>query len=987
MDFDVISWAVGQVAGRLLSGITKTDLPQRLNNAVKNWAKSLPANERLVPEAICNALFLNSEPNENSQTRPALCKLREQIQSKQLPTEKMWFSALLERWEKVREDLGQDSQSFFLLEEVKAKLHIRDLAHKLYYECPKDVAIFTKYVVDSLEEIKATLLVKPQSDNLVTDSKDLKDCLLTHLNNQIEKQKNCRKYIPDIYVEIDKLKDNARYFVAPVTFWPKIIEEINRVNVNYLNSLLKVYGLDEFKIEIPESLKKISNISQIDSKAADLIGLLNGKITYLKTLEELRKNYQEVLTENKWYFFRDTGWKFEGAIHKITWTIEAIIESIHCIYAKVFCITSKAGQGKTNFVCDFAESVLKKRSSPCLYFNARDFNYTLLDKIDEYIVKTVSYDSQFRDLPSFLREIEAICAEENTTFTIIIDGLNEHINITEFSDVLEKLIERLLNCEYVRIILTCRTEYFEQRFGNIGVASFKEHIFFCENINTQMHKVKKERLLNGYLRFFNISFYSMATAVRERLASDPLLLRIFCEAYGDPKSKVPIKLPAVYHIYKEELFSTYFKNKLIAIAQKDSAAKNLRIGYKSKYQEFLCYIIAKMVQNKTYENTPVTGIPSIHFDVLEQMLDEDIILRKDLITQDDILNPACEVINFTFDEFRDYLIAHYLVNNVFNKNPSNFNNLITELIVPDSPIAEGVSRFIFCMSKRKKNPMLNRLIKSTPWYDDIYLDSIFSVSDDLIEKDDIDTICQRFKQNIYESSFIIYSLIHRFDIDTFKNLNINKLIEILINLDENDYEKYVVPVFKRRDNYSYARTKNHFTLDIDDFIKQLFTLLSNEDLDRERRFIKFFELLIYLFPIKNNSLESPAPHLYNKFGLEYPNFAVEQLIKAVEVKNVFTEFLVWQTITHVCENNVDFPDDFVKSIVCNLMKAPYDVRNRQSALSEILIGDSTEARKFRFLSQMSQKKPKIFSSHEIAYITKHYDYFFPLDEVYHDHSN
>ena len=187
--------------------------------------------------------------------------------------------------------------------------------------------------------------------------------------------------------------------------------------------------------------------------------------------------------------------------------------------------------------------------------------------------------------------------------------------------------------------------------------------------------------------------------------------------------------------------------------QKDLSTEGLRIGYKRKYQELLCDIIYKMIKTKKYENILVTVIPSTHLGVLEQMLDEDIIFRKDLTTQDDILNPAYEVINFTFDEFRDYLIANYLINNIFDKDPDKLNGLLTELIVPESPIAEGVSRFIFCISKRKNSSTLNKLIKNTSWYDYIFLDSIFSVSDDLIGKEDIDTICRRFKQSICKCIF------------------------------------------------------------------------------------------------------------------------------------------------------------------------------------------------------------------------------------------
>ena len=58
---------------------------------------------------------------------------------------------------------------------------------------------------------------------------------------------------------------------------------------------------------------------------------------------------------------------------------------------------------------------------------------------------------------------------------------------------------------------------------------------------------------------------------------------------------------------------------------------------------------------------PIKQIPNSYKDILECIINEDILFRKDLIKDRKSAFGNIEVLNFTIDEFRDYLISDYLV--------------------------------------------------------------------------------------------------------------------------------------------------------------------------------------------------------------------------------------------------------------------------------------------------------------------------------------
>lgn len=73
------------------------------------------------------------------------------------------------------------------------------------------------------------------------------------------------------------------------------------------------------------------------------------------------------------------------------------------------------------------------------------------------------------------------------------------------------------------------------------------------------------KAIKAYFDFYNIDA-RLSNEAKEKL-SHPLILRFFCETYGDPASVKKISLPEVSDIRLKDLFGDYLNRKLELIRQ------------------------------------------------------------------------------------------------------------------------------------------------------------------------------------------------------------------------------------------------------------------------------------------------------------------------------------------------------------------------------------------------------------------------------------
>lgn len=772
--------------------------------------------------------------------------------------------------------------------------------------------------------------------------------------NRIVKMKSSTKYIPEVFMEIDDLKEKARYFTDPILFWQKATEDVNRLDFHTLNKYNRKFGLPIFNSTLPKNFKKNIKISEISERSKELIKFLESKISELDFY--VYKNIKNKIHEDGQFNFQEQGLQYQF-ITLYQSKFREILNFVNLFNKRVLFITSKAGQGKTNFVCDFTENVLSKKEQLSLFLNAKELSFSR--EIEKFLYVKLLKNKHGSGFEELMNKIESICKKENKLFIFIIDGLNENSNTIIFSEQLENFVDNLMKFNFIRIIFTCRTEYFEQRFSNFKKANFSEKIIFIDDIHSKMRKVKKGRLVKAYFNFFNIYCEGISKDASDQIANDPLLLRFFCEAYGDHLSKKKINIPKIYDIYKENLFRKYYDGKL-----KEIEVKTKEPFLRHKFKNILNKIIEYMIKNCRFVDIPISDIFSGNDDLklLDRILDEDIILRKDLTENGlgSIIDQKSEVVNFTFNEFRDFLLSDYLIFEVFKKSAKKFEGLIDEFIKAKSPVAEGLSKYLFYISKRvsfdKKleerlgldSKQLGQLINGKPWYNKIFIECIFSTDDAFITDYDLNKVKEYFMKNVNNSSFVIVTLMNRYNIDYYKNLNIKFLMSIFKALNETEYKNLVNPVYENQDLY--------YHWGIIELSNDLENVFNKNILERNPHLHNIFELIIFLFDIDNNL---KIRELYKNYAKKYPEIAIQQLINNLDVKVKNISINIWKELTCLTEERIEIPDHFCMQTIKNIILAKPNPKTKNNGIEKC---------KIDFLHAILEKKPNVFLKKEREYI-------------------
>jgi hypothetical protein len=299
--------------------------------------------------------------------------------------------------------------------------HIQGVAFRQLIEQQNRTTNYLQYIIDEIN-----------SNNI--DELELISRAERHVRFQITKNISSGKYIPDTFLEVDDLKDHVRYFAHPCLFYSKIFDEVSRFNFDDLHRYQTMNNKALFEFDVSEDKYKLKINKSISSCGKDLY-------------EYVAKKHDEL------YSGGNELWVFRGKLNNKK-------EDLEFLSSQTLLLTAKAGQGKTNFLCDFTQNVLLKRDIPCLYLNGFE-----IDPND--VAKSFSrslynfYDYQFRDI---LNGFSNYCHSKMVPLILIIDGLNENPNPQLFCQSLEAFLRELLNYDFVKVLLTCRYEYFQHNY-------------------------------------------------------------------------------------------------------------------------------------------------------------------------------------------------------------------------------------------------------------------------------------------------------------------------------------------------------------------------------------------------------------------------------------------------------------------------------------------------------------------------------------------
>lgn len=502
---------------------------------------------------------------------------------------------------------------------------------------------------------------------------------------KIEDEKLTKKYIPSVFVETSETKEEMRYFANPMFFYRKIDDDLQNVNINKFNELLRMAKITP----ITSDLHKISNLN----KPTNLFEIRTRFTEQYNIINEIQK----VVSQFSWYGERTERYKsnedssdywevFRSGIQSggsdIFSSLEKILKKIIIAQAKIFLITGMAGQGKTNFICDLVEHQFRAFEIPTIFIPARSLNdYTGPNRILSYITNN-RFAPSIAHIHDLFTLLNSVAEESKKPFIIAIDGINEVGDLNGFVSELRIFLEALVQYDFVKVIITCRNEFFDHKFSDVFEPKFSTFLYRVKNLRKKMSENNKARLLKSYLEYFKIKAI-FSNFANDFLENDLILLRIFCEI-NEGKD-----IGYVSDIYKGDIFELYLIMKLKEFPNA-SQQKALRSIYR---------ICSQMLDGENFSQVSIGGFDESEKQIVEQLIGEDIILRRE-VPSIGLASIGIENISFTYDELRDFLLAYYVVLELAISDADKTNEIMEK--ISEWPIYEGFFRYVYILARKKK---------------------------------------------------------------------------------------------------------------------------------------------------------------------------------------------------------------------------------------------------------------------------------------------
>lgn len=653
----------------------------------------------------------------------------------------------------------------------------------------------------------------------------LKNVCTQHTENQIEKNVKSKKYIADIFVEEGDYKENLRYFADPMLFLKKAIRDTKILDFESINFHLRKNGKQEI-----DFFDLTENFSAAELEKVYVY--LCDKITYaISCIEELEKNIDSEISDLGQYFeIRQNSFN-----SSIKYYLSNIKDNIDFIAKKYILLTKDAGQGKTNFVCDFTLNFLMRKGYCALYFNAYDFRENPM----AIVKQKLSPDGMY----SFPYANKVLVREWNRSkrpIVIIIDGLNENSLVNNFGQCVRDFLEECQNYPYIKVIMTTRNEFLQQRFAVIEEGTYSS---VYKHIDMRHRgKAFKGRIFWGYLDFFGITIRenTLTNKSYDTLTGDILLLRFFCEVNENKKQIY------IYDVYKYDVFRQYLNRKSLEY-QEDQQVLN----HQDSLYALLDKISEYMLREKSFFNIPSSIFNEIEQKLLYKMLDNEVIFKDEQIVKTGMLARNTVVISFTFDEFRDFCITNYVLTHLAEQD--GFLKFWNQMNEENLTIREGTQKYIFYLARTESQDELLPIIQALPEYGNLYWHYIWGLEDCHFTTNDSEVWKEQLITNGLHARRIVYDLINKYDCEYFSNINISLLFEALdVLADRIDlYDTFIQKMFGvyRQKKSIYRNPEPESLWPFNKMIQQIMHYVNDGSWNTHHH--EWYRLVIYLFELEN----------------------------------------------------------------------------------------------------------------------------------------
>ena len=712
------------------------------------------------------------------------------------PTGKERCHSDIELLEYYKEELRKDQEVWSLIEESLLT----------------NVSSLLQDTNRQIEEIKKFL------EQCTVTQKAFTDSVRRLLDLQIRRNIVSGKYLEDTYLEVDELKEKLRFFVDPFLFHQLSCERASRLNFDNLRWKLSERNEGGFEFDVSalvEGNESLSDFELLYEACRRLSAYLSAK--YSELYEGGNTRHFQSRKVNDIRLLND------------------------CLYKRVFLLTSKAGQGKTNLLCDLTKNVLMRRGIPAAYLNGYELDVNNVEGSFSHMM----FSTKRTSLDEILTAARCYCELNHKPFVFIIDGLNENAAPRELKASMETFLSTVLQYDFVKVIISCRTEYYDTHFSSIGKL-FDSDTIIQKDINNRLRD-DWSKLKELYFSHFSITCSRITEDIRDEFCNNLLLFRIFCEV-NEGKN-----LHVVHSIAKEPLFSAYCA-KMITRVSDELTNEGYSLATENFIAAFLRDVVGKMIQKEEFSNMPLSSIwsdtDSRQREILNRFLDNNVLVRKDLMPNNTSPFKNSEVVNFTFDEFRDYLVSHYLVDQVLNDNKDTFRSLVSKFTDKSHLLSEGLTTFLFAYVKRMKDPFALQTLKNQPWYNDVFRLMIWDVDEGDIDDVDLNLI----KDYLVSCDILVAHYLTfwgRWDTQMFEKLNISILLNYLVTLDKNGLQLFFEKTWSDKPENQYHWMSGKRVLSPrEQFLEQVGKLIENETHTLayyEQR--NLYELVLYMAAI------------------------------------------------------------------------------------------------------------------------------------------
>lgn len=464
------------------------------------------------------------------------------------------------------------------------------------------------------------------------------------------------KYIPGVFVELNDTKEVLRYFVYSRKWKKRLIEGFNFVYDNAYGDILR------------KACEKTNACFHLGRGVSP-----KGVMDAVNTAYDLHDNFRKSNVEFK-SDYEESKVLFEILHYPYTEALGSLVQYCKATNEKYFILTGSAGNGKTNLLCSISELLINLKEAT-IFINSRDIEGDVFD----FIVSQLGLHKLYRKYKElYFYMVNLLLAIQHKHLYIIIDAINEN-DSDSFGSRIATFINRIAGYSRVKIIVSCRNEYYKERFRECLVDKVDVPSFEFDLKEQQYTIAAIKQMIRAYSKHFDYSG-NISPAVQNMLSEQLLLLRIFFEVNKGSDADV-------FSIRKHEIYAQY-----IEVIKKNSG----------EYIENVLNAVADfMIENENYDEISLSVLEKagITPDVIKKAVDSSILLSKKLISHEGtIARNEKEVVYFVFDEMRDY----YLARRILLKNISADNvdgevvlKKLKQLKSTGASCAEGVIHYCY----------------------------------------------------------------------------------------------------------------------------------------------------------------------------------------------------------------------------------------------------------------------------------------------------